>query len=117
MTFSIACVVFFAAVAIWMTWVAREHQGAAQIHKKTTEDVRATYLRGIESRDRQLAVIAAMLPLHHAAARRGDARQCNAILAGAIAQMNAIATEAIATEADAENAKAEAEAKAKAARS
>jgi hypothetical protein len=98
----ISCVVFFGLVAIYQTWAAHQYQEIFRTYKKATERQLESQLtmfqEAIDGRDRQFAAIAAALPMHHAAALRGDARQCNAILASAIAQANAIAKTASRTE-------------------
>jgi len=89
----IICTVVISIVAIYQTLAARALRQACASYETTLEKWRAAndaQRRALELWVLRFESLRAILPLHHQAAARGDARQCNALLAAAIAQANQI---------------------------
>ncbi len=86
MLVGIICTVVIALVAAYQTWASHLYFQSAELYREALYKQRAHTDVAI----RKLECIVAVLPLHESAALRGDARQCDAILATAIQQANAI---------------------------
>jgi len=93
MILGITCTVVISVIAIYQTLAAQALRQACASYEtaiarwKAANDAQRLALEQWALRFESLSAI---LPLHHQAAARGDARQCNALLAGAIAQANQI---------------------------
>lgn len=92
----VTCTVIIGLIAIHQTWSARRYRDAAVLYRAAlvgTQKALEYQRQHMVAANGKLVAIATALPLHHAAAERGDARVCNAILAVAIANANAIRVE------------------------
>lgn len=84
-------------IALWQFLDARAYRKVAEARlniavdaikdAKEMRDLAVTAMIRVE-------IISAVLPLHHAAAKRGDALQCNMLLHEAVARSNAVAARA-----------------------
>ena len=98
MIIGIICTVILALIALWQTLSLRAAKvvccGLLDLIAKDAIALRDQQAQ-MTAANRKLACIAAAAPLHRAAAARGDARQCNAIMAAAIAEAYAITVDSV----------------------
>lgn len=85
MAIGIVCTVVIGLVALYQTLVSRILFRKCVARDRVIETQRMAIAAAAE----MAKAIADILPIHYAAAERGDARQCNAILGAAVAAANA----------------------------